>query len=294
MKSINHVVTLIVFMASFTVAHGASKIKNAKTESAKVYGNCGMCETRIEAAANVKGIVAATWSADTKILTLTYNTQKTNPDEILKRVAYAGHDNDKYMAPDEAYAQLPSCCKYERAKRMPLTASIGNTDVKTIAPKSTMDRMNMENTGTLLPDFILTDVYVAYFSLKDALAKDDAKAAATFGAALFKAIDKVPMDKFAMDQHMVWMKYEKQLSLDAEHIKSTTDVEHQREHFVSLSKNMYAVMKAIPQAKPVYYDFCPMANEGKGANWLSLDEKISNPYMGSKMPTCGKVQETIK
>ena len=97
-----------------------------------------------------------------------------------------------------------------------------------------------------------------------------------------------------MEQHMVWMKYEKLLSTDAEHIKSTTDIDHQREHLISLSKNMYAVIKAIKPDAPVYYDFCPMANNGKGANWLSQQEKISNPYMGRMMPTCGKVQETIK
>nr|MBA3704481.1 DUF3347 domain-containing protein [Bacteroidota bacterium] len=107
-------------------------------------------------------------------------------------------------------------------------------------------------------------------------------------------IDKVSMDKMTSGQHDVWMKYEKQLSYDAEHIKGITETEHQREHFVALSKNMYEVMKSIKMDVPVYYDFCPMANNGKGANWLSLQKPINNPYMGKEMPECGKVQETIK
>jgi hypothetical protein len=37
-----------------------------------------------------------------------------------------------------------------------------------------------------------------------------------------------------------------------------------------------------------------MAMEGKGANWLSLSENISNPYMGETMPGCGLVKETLK
>jgi hypothetical protein len=37
-----------------------------------------------------------------------------------------------------------------------------------------------------------------------------------------------------------------------------------------------------------------MANKGKGANWLSLDINIKNPYYGNQMLTCGKVVDTIQ
>lgn len=140
----------------------------------------------------------------------------------------------------------------------------------------------------------LSDVFTAYLALKDALAKDDGTTASIKAKDLFKAIDKADMGKMNPAQNAVWMKYMKNLSYDAEHVKGATETEHQREHFVSLSKNMYEVMKVFKLDVPVYYDFCPMANDGKGANWLSLQEKISNPYMGKQMPDCGKIQETIK
>jgi hypothetical protein len=291
-------------LLSFTFVHGAATIKKAKTETAKVSGNCGMCKSRIETAANKKGLVSTEWNVSTKILTMTYNSQKTSTDEVLKRIAYAGHDNEKYKAPDEAYGQLPACCQYERNKKPIVENVVTKSDPAMVAQADTVKRktemsgmsdmkespLATNNTNKNL----LSEVYTAYFSLKDALAKDDGKSAAAFSNALYKAIDKVPMEKMPMEQHMVWMKYEKQLSYDAEHIKSTTDVDHQREHFTSMSKNMYAVIKAIKPDATVFYDFCPMANKGKGANWLSQQEKISNPYMGSMMPTCGKVLETIK
>ena len=44
---------------------------------------------------------------------------------------------------------------------------------------------------------------------------------------------------------------------------------------------------------PVYYQFCPMANDGKGANWLSKENAVKNPYYGSMMLSCGKTVETI-
>ncbi len=67
-----------------------------------------------------------------------------------------------------------------------------------------------------------------------------------------------------------------------------------RVNFKSLSKDMFEVIKVSNSETPVYYQFCPMADSGKGANWLSLRENIKNPYYGSQMLSCGKTVETIK
>ena len=45
---------------------------------------------------------------------------------------------------------------------------------------------------------------------------------------------------------------------------------------------------------PVYVQFCPMANGGEGANWVSKEKAVKNPFYGSQMLTCGKVVETIQ
>ena len=122
-------------------------------------------------------------------------------------------------------------------------------------------------------------VVSAYYNLKNALAKDDGSLASTNAKELFKAIDECSKNKMTDTQHKIWVKYSEKLSYDAEHIKGTTDIDHQREHFVSLSKNMYEVIKAFnTNTAMVYYQFCPMANDGKGASWISEVEKISNPY----------------
>jgi len=140
----------------------------------------------------------------------------------------------------------------------------------------------------------LSAVYTSYFNLKNALTKDDGKAAQAAAKTLFDDIAAVPMDKLEPDQHTVWMQYQKKLSLDAEKIKSVDGNKRQREHFASLSKNMHEVMKAVKYDAPVYYQHCPMYNDGKGADWLSLDSKISNPYYGKEMLSCGKTVETIQ
>jgi Cu(I)/Ag(I) efflux system membrane fusion protein len=49
-----------------------------------------------------------------------------------------------------------------------------------------------------------------------------------------------------------------------------------------------------PLDKPVYVQHCPMADNNKGADWLSLEKEIRNPYFGSSMLTCGEVTKEFK
>ncbi len=87
------------------------QINNTKTETVKVYGNCGVCETTIEKAANHKEISNADRNEETKMATITFDSSKTNVEAVLKSIAVAGYDNEKYLAPDAAYNKLPGCCK---------------------------------------------------------------------------------------------------------------------------------------------------------------------------------------
>jgi copper chaperone CopZ len=113
------IIAIVSFLVTLTVQ---AQIKNAKIEIVNVSGNCGMCQRLIEKTGTIKNIVKTDWDVETKQATITYNTKKTNIDDILKRVAAVGYDNDKYTAPDEAYNKLHSCCRYTRVakKEQPL------------------------------------------------------------------------------------------------------------------------------------------------------------------------------
>jgi copper chaperone CopZ len=288
MKSI----ILMSAVVLFTTTSCQSQINNAKTETVKVFGNCGMCETTIEKAANKSKVSKADWNEETQMATITYDSKKTNVDAVLKNIALAGYDNQSFLAPDAAYNKLPGCCKYDREKK---------TAMLTQPAKDTM--ATMQNHTNHQHDAIvnaiqetnqLTAVFDSYFSLKDALVKTDGTVASAKAKDLQAAINAVKMEKLAIDVHTVWMKVLSELKKDAENINGTKGISKQRDHFISLSKNMYALIKVAKPAETVYYQFCPMANEGKGANWLSKENGIKNPYYGSQMLTCGKTVETIK
>jgi hypothetical protein len=64
--------------------------------------------------------------------------------------------------------------------------------------------------------------------------------------------------------------------------------------FSKLSGPVYDLMKAVSPGYEVYLDHCPMYNDGKGADWISREKPIRNPYYGSKMMTCGNVKDSLK
>ncbi|CAG5077084.1 heavy-metal-associated domain-containing protein [Parvicella tangerina] len=86
--------------------------KKVQTDTIKVYGNCGMCEERIENACDVIGVKRASWSDKTEMLTITYKPSRISIEEIHQLCADVGHSTSKVKANQEAYNNLHHCCKY--------------------------------------------------------------------------------------------------------------------------------------------------------------------------------------
>jgi len=130
----------------------------------------------------------------------------------------------------------------------------------------------------------------AYLDVKNALVNGDGNAVKTKAKDLLTALSAKPDANLSAAQQKTLAKYQEKLVFDSRHMSETSDIDHQREHFASLSKNMYEVVKGVKMnSNPIYEQYCPM----KKAYWLSESDQIKNPYFGSKMLTCGKVTETL-
>src|SRR5690606_20511220 len=81
------------------------------TSTFSVTGICAMCKARIEKAAGGSGLTRAAWDVSTHELTLTYDA-RYDVEAAKQRILAAGHDVDNRTAPQEAYGQLPACCRY--------------------------------------------------------------------------------------------------------------------------------------------------------------------------------------
>jgi len=134
-----------------------------------------------------------------------------------------------------------------------------------------------------------------YLQMKNALANDNGKDAATSGNAFVESMGKMEKTSLTPDKKKIWNDLSDDAKEMAEHIgKNAGDIEHQREHFDMLSKDMYDMVKAFGATQTLYNDYCPMYNDKKGATWLSETKEIKNPYLGKKMPTCGEVKAEMK
>lgn len=292
----------------FTSTACEAKIKNAKTATQKVYGNCEMCQKTIEEAVKQNKKAKGVWNKDTKMLSLTFDSTKTNVKEILKRIANAGYDNEQYLASKEAYNSLEECCQYTRKdilKTPVITASL-----PTEKPFAKMDDMPMatetknetkesstEITATSKVEIAkdktdFTALLTTYYAVKNALIADNSTLASKNAIALLAEINAIKMESMSNADHMVWMKYYDKLKTDATKISTSNDIEKQRTSFSSLSNNLWSTVKGlkIKDDGAIYYDYCPMKN----AYWLSEESAIKNPYYGKSMLTCGSIKETIK
>ncbi|MCW3089388.1 MAG: hypothetical protein JWP81_457 [Ferruginibacter sp.] len=181
--------------------------------------------------------------------------------------------------------------------------TVGSTerDAKTdtsmaISSEATPDTAASQSTTTNVAAFSANEIISGYLQLKNALAKDNGKDAAAAGNTMIATLAKVDMKSLSDVQTKSYMDIADDMKEHAEHIGANAGkIEHQREHFIMLSKDIADLVKTFGNGgQTLYKDFCPMANNGKGAIWISEVKEIKNPYLGGKMPGCGTVKETIK
>lgn len=262
-----------------------AQVRNAKTATVTISGNCGMCKKTIEQAALVKGVAMADWNKDTQRATITYDSTRTDADAILKRIAHAGYDNERYLTTDAAHAALHGCCRYERTlKKAPLAMATAQEDEQ---QHTTHAEAAQPPAGT----DPLAALFDAYFGLKDALVASDAVKARTAAQGLEAAAKAVDMGALGPKVHAVWMEVMDPIANIANTMGKAKGLEAQRKAFMGLTASMTRLAKATPVTAPIYLDHCPMY-EG-GADWLSRDKAIRNPFYGTQMMTCGSVKETI-
>ena len=77
-------------------------------------------------------------------------------------------------------------------------------------------------------------------------------------------------------------------------LSEQSDLENQRHEFIALSAHfIHWASQGLTSDETLYVQFCPMANDNQGAQWLSTEEEIRNPYYGDAMLSCGSVVEVL-
>ena len=111
---------------------------------------------------------------------------------------------------------------------------------------------------------------------------------------LIAEIAEVDMTLVKGDAHQYWMQQLDALSTHTKNISDLEEIEAQRRQFDFLSQAMIHTIKAFGAAgADLYVQHCPMAFDNEGADWISNEEAIRNPYFGDRMLKCGSVLEVL-
>jgi copper chaperone CopZ len=102
-------ISIITFTLLSSFVFSGNTVKEAEFT---VSGNCTMCKNRIEKAVKISEVKSVKWDKKTKKLNVAFLSEKITLDSIQQRLAFVGHDTEKFKAADSVYANLPDCCLY--------------------------------------------------------------------------------------------------------------------------------------------------------------------------------------
>ena len=137
----------------------------------------------------------------------------------------------------------------------------------------------------------LKDLVNSTVALTDAFVSSDPLLAKEEAAKVMEKLHKVNSKLLTGEAHGLWMESLRVVAHKLQDIVTSDSIEDQRESLAVYSRVLYFSAKAFGIAdQRVYYQYCPMAFESKGAYWLSSTEEILNPYFGDKMLHCGSTK----
>jgi len=125
----------------------------------------------------------------------------------------------------------------------------------------------------------VAQVYDDYNALKIALVNTDSEAAQTLAQKLVISIEAVEVEASLMKA--------------AEAIANSENINEQRAQFENLTAGVKTLVEENITSGTLYYQYCPMAFDGKGAYWIANEKKVFNPYFGDVMLNCGTVDSEI-
>lgn len=142
---------------------------------------------------------------------------------------------------------------------------------------------------------ILQSLLKDYIQLKDELVADNFEKSKMTSKVLLQDIKKINSSAFKGESKDLFLKFSKEVEERLKRMENAKDIESIRTDFIELSNQFIQFISQFePLEQTIYIEYCPMANQNKGAEWISFESEIRNPYFGKSMLKCGKVVREIK
>lgn len=177
-----------------------------------------------------------------------------------------------------------------------LTSCAGSDSTPTEKPTETTEQVNSSTqTEEVTKKDNLSSILNSYFEMSENLTNDSAADAAKSSEKLSNALKDFQGDQLSNKEYKEVDEIMNSSIEHAEHITANAgDLHHQREHLVLLSLDIKDLIEIVGTDQKVYEAYCPMANNNKGAIWVTNKNEVNNPFMGQSMPKCGKINGEIK
>ncbi len=138
------------------------------------------------------------------------------------------------------------------------------------------------------------EVINAYLQIKDALVNDNETKTDEAITIMAGKLKEVSEEKLLGEGLATWQNHQILYEAKLKEMKHIKGIENKRSYFSHISEIMYCTIKSFGLKEgDLYAVYCPMAFNNKGAYWISDSKMIQNPYMGSKMPACGTIEEAL-
>jgi Cu(I)/Ag(I) efflux system membrane fusion protein len=153
-----------------------------------------------------------------------------------------------------------------------------------------------ENTGPFNQSY--AQLLNAYYAVKDALVASDTAKASAAANNLVKASDELKVNEIQGDTSGMIKEtaksYTANISTTAKVLTDSKTLDDKRKQFEMIADAIWSLTRTVKYSgQKVYWQYCPMAFNDKGAYWMSSDTIILNPYFGNEMLHCGTVEDSL-
>lgn len=141
----------------------------------------------------------------------------------------------------------------------------------------------------------MRNIIDAYLMVKDALVDDDLDATDKSIDMIIEKVSLVDNSNIEGVGLKTWQNHQSLYLEKLREMRHISGIENKRSYFAHISETIYCTIKSFGLSgdNNLFFAYCPMALNNKGAYWLTNNKEIKNPYLGKKMLKCGEIKEVF-
>jgi hypothetical protein len=143
-----------------------------------------------------------------------------------------------------------------------------------------------------------SELIAAYTGLKDALVASDTAKASAAALKLAVASDSLKVNEIQGDTSNIIKQtagtYTSMITSSAKGLAGESSLSEMRKEFEMIADNLWQLTRVVKyNGQKLFWQYCPMAFNNRGAYWISSERQVRNPYFGNEMLECGKVADSL-